>query len=51
MEKIKADNMKMVLANHDDFMHEKTDVEHYVESCVYGCGHVAMFIHYELNPD
>ena len=51
MDQHKADNMKMVLTDHNDFMHEKTDAEHCVESCMYDCGHVAMFLHYQLNPD
>ena len=31
MNQHEADNMKAVLTDHDDFMHEKTDAEH----CVY----------------
>ena len=49
MERMKADDMKTVLENHDDFLHEKTNFECYVESC----GHVALFLpkfHCELNP-
>ena len=47
-EMMKADDMRMVLANRDDFMNEKTDVEHYDESR----GPVALFLpklYYELN--
>ena len=41
--------MRTVLSNHEDFAKEKTNVEHYVESC----GHVALFLpkfHCKLNP-
>ena len=47
--RMKADDMRIVLSNHDDFKHEKTNVEHYVESR----GHIALFLpkfHCELNP-
>ena len=47
--RMKADDMRTVLSNHDDFKHEKTNVEHYVESR----GHIALFLpkfHCELNP-
>ena len=46
---MKADDMRVVLANHDDFRTEKTVVEHYLE----GRGHTVLFIpkfHCELNP-
>ena len=51
MDQHKSDDMKTVLTDRDDFMHEKTNAEHCVEGCVYDCGHVAMFLHYQLNPD
>lgn len=47
--RMKADDMRTVLANHEDFVKEKTNVEHYVESR----GHIALFLpkfHCELNP-
>ena len=37
--RIKNDDMKVVLSNHDGFIDEKMSVEHYVE----GCGHIALF--------
>ena len=39
--RMKADDMRTVLSNHDDFVNEKTTVEHYVESR----GHVAVFFY------
>ena len=47
--RMKADDMRTVLSNHDDFVNEKTTVEHYVESR----GHICLFLpkfHCELNP-
>ena len=41
--------MRTVLSNHEDFVREKTSVEHYIESR----GHTALFLpkfHCELNP-
>lgn len=37
--RMKADDMRTVLSNHDDFVNKKTTVKHYVESH----GHVAFF--------
>ena len=37
--RMKADDMSVVLSNHDDFINEKTSVEHYVE----GRGHNSPF--------
>ena len=37
--RMKADDMRTVLSNHDDFVNEKMTVEHYIESR----GHVAAF--------
>ena len=45
----KADDMRVILANHDDFRVEKTIIEHFLSSC----GHQVHFIpkfHCELNP-
>ena len=36
--RMKADDMRTVLSNHDDFVNEKTNVQHYVE----GHGHVTL---------
>ena len=47
--RMNADNMRIVLANHEDFRTEKTLVEKYIESR----GHIALYIpkfHCELNP-
>ena len=47
--RMKADDMRVVLPNHDDFVKEKTSIEHFVE----GHGHLALFLpkfHCELNP-
>lgn len=47
--RMKADDMRTVLSYHDDFLNEKANVEHYVESR----GHIALFLpkfHCELNP-
>ena len=44
-----ADDMRVVLANHEDFRNEKTIVEHFLESR----GHIVYFLpkfHCELNP-
>lgn len=44
-----ADDMRIVLSNHDDFRTDKTKVEHHLENR----GHIVMFIpkfHCELNP-
>ena len=44
-----ADDMRVVLANHEDFRTEKTIVEHFLESR----GHIVYFLpkfHCELNP-
>lgn len=49
LKKIKVDDMRMILKNHDDFKNEKTIVEHYLLSL----GHSVRFIpkfHCELNP-
>ena len=46
---LKADNMRTILSNHDDFLNEKTEVEHYIE----GWGFLCLFLpkfHRELNP-
>ena len=46
---MKADNMRTVLSNHDDFRTEKTAVQNYIEKR----GHKAFFFpkfHCELNP-
>ena len=46
---MKANDMRVVLSNHDDFVNEKTIVEHYIKRR----GHVAIFVpkfHCELNP-
>ena len=47
--RMKADDMRTVLSYHEDFINEKTTVEHYVDSR----GHIAVFLpkfHCELNP-
>ena len=47
--RLSADDMRIVLAHHDDFQNEKTIVEHYLESQ----GHKVFFLpkfHCELNP-
>lgn len=47
-ERMRADDMRIVLSNHDDFAHEQTIVEHYCESR----GHLGFFLpkfHCELN--
>ena len=46
---MKANDMRVILSNHNDFVNEKTIVEHYIERR----GHVAIFLpkfHCELNP-
>ena len=46
---LNADDMRTILANHDDFVKEKTLVEHYLTDR----GHTVFFIpkfHCELNP-
>ena len=45
----KADDMRIILSNHDDFVNEKTQVEHYVTSRGYQCFFLPKF-HCELNP-
>ena len=46
---LKADNMWIILTNHDDFLNEKTEVEHYIESRGFLCFFLPKF-HCELNP-
>ena len=44
-----ADDMRIVLANHEDFRKEKTIVEHFLSNR----GHIVLFVskfHCELNP-
>ncbi len=48
-EKMRGDNMRIVLANHDDFRMEKTIVEHFLCNRV----HTVLFVpkfHCKLNP-
>lgn len=45
---LKADDMRTILQNHEDFRTEKTIVEHYLQEC----GHLVFFLpkfHCELN--
>ena len=47
--RMKADDMRTMLSNHDDFMDKKVELEYYIE----GRRHVALFLpkfHCELNP-
>ena len=46
---LKADDMRIILSNHDDFANEKTQVEHYVISRGFQCHFLSKF-HCELNP-
>ena len=46
---LKADDMRIILSNHDDFVNEKTQVEHYVISRGFQCYFLPKF-HCELNP-
>ena len=46
---LKADDMRIILSNHDDFANEKTQVEHYVISRGFQCHFLPKF-HCELNP-
>ena len=46
---IKADDMRTILSNHDDFLNEKTQVEHYIDSRGFKCYFLPK-IHCELNP-
>lgn len=46
---LKADDMRTILSNHDDFATEKTQVEHYVNSRGFKCFFIPKF-HCELNP-
>ena len=47
---LKADDMRVILSNHDDFVNEKTQVEHYdVTSQGFQCFFLPKF-HCELNP-
>lgn len=46
---LKADNMRTILTNHDNFLNEKTEVEHYIESRGFLCFFLPKF-HCELNP-
>ncbi len=48
-ERMLADDMRIVLANHEDFRREKTIVEHFLSNQ----GHTVLFVpkfHCELNP-
>ena len=46
---LKADDMRTILANHDDFVNEKTQVEHEVNRRGLQCFFIPKF-HCELNP-
>ena len=46
---LKADDMRTILANHEDFASEATQVEHYVNSREFQCFFLPKF-HCELNP-
>lgn len=46
---LKADDMRTILANHDDFLNEKTEVEHFIENRGFQCLFLPKF-HCELNP-
>ena len=46
---LKADDMRIIMSNHDDFANEKTQVEHYVISRGFQCHFLSKF-HCELNP-
>lgn len=46
---LEADDMRTILSYHDDFMNEKTQVEHYVISRGFQCYFLPKF-HCELNP-
>ena len=46
---LKADDMRTILANHEDFVNEKTQVEHYVNNRGLQCFFLPKF-HCELNP-
>ena len=46
---LKEDNIRTILFNHDDFLNEKTEVEHYIENRGFRCFFLPKF-HCELNP-
>lgn len=46
---LKAEDMRTILSNHDDFLKEKTEVEHYIDSRGFKCFFLPKF-HCELNP-
>ena len=46
---LKADDMRIILNNNDDFVNEKTQVEHYIISRGFQCYFLPKF-HCELNP-
>ena len=48
MSTLKADDMRMILSNHDDFANEKKQVEHYVEGRSFLCLLLSK-LHHELN--
>ena len=46
---LKADDMRTILSNHDDFLNKKTEVEHYIENRGFQCFLLPKF-HCKLNP-
>ena len=46
---LKADDMRTILSNHDDFLNEKTEVKHYIENRGFQCFFLPK-LHCKLNP-
>ena len=46
---LKADDMRTILSNHEDFLNENTKVEHHIEDQGFQCFFLLKF-HCELNP-